>query len=396
MAPLVPDIIGNELNLIVALIIGIAFGFILEQAGFSTSRKLVGLFYGYDFTVLRVFFTAGITAMIGVVILGHYGLLDLSLIYVNPTFLWSAIIGGLIMGLGFVIGGFCPGTSLCAAAIGKIDAIIFVGGSFLGVLAFAEGYPLFEGLYKAEAWGNVRIFEIIGVSQSMFAFLMVLMAVAAFVFTTMLEKKNIGYLYEDLKPLKLYYGLAVVVLLIGLSAFAFPERQVNLKEESQNQAVINESKFEVMDSDELAFRILDNDKNLQIFDFRTKEEYNELTLPKSSNWTIEDLFGKDINKKLTIKGTDNVIIANNEQDEKGLAYIAGKLGYKNLYILKGGMNSFKEEIMNFKKPETVTRQMQATYEFREKARTQLPALIEASKKSINTGDKKTKRIIGGC
>ncbi len=231
MAPLVPDIIGNELNLIVALIIGIAFGFILEQAGFSTSRKLVGLFYGYDFTVLRVFFTAGITAMIGVVILGHYGLLDLSLIYVNPTFLWSAIIGGLIMGLGFVIGGFCPGTSLCAAAIGKIDAIIFVGGSFLGVLAFAEGYPLFEGLYKAEAWGNVRIFEIIGVSQSMFAFLMVLMAVAAFVFTTMLEKKNIGYLYEDLKPLKLYYGLAVVVLLIGLSAFAFPERQVNLKEE---------------------------------------------------------------------------------------------------------------------------------------------------------------------
>ena len=396
MAPLVPDIIGNELNLIVALIIGIAFGFILEQAGFSTSRKLVGLFYGYDFTVLRVFFTAGITAMIGVVILGHYGLLDLSLIYVNPTFLWSAIIGGLIMGLGFVIGGFCPGTSLCAAAIGKIDAIIFVGGSFLGVLAFAEGYPLFEGLYKAEAWGNVRIFEIIGVSQSMFAFLMVLMAVAAFVFTTMLEKKNIGYLYEDLKPLKLYYGLAVVVLLIGLSAFAFPERQVKLKEESQNQAVINESKFEVMDSDELAFRILDNDKNLQIFDFRTKEEYNELTLPKSSNWTIEDLFGKDINKKLTIKGTDNVIIANNEQDEKGLAYIAGKLGYKNLYILKGGMNSFKEEIMNFKKTETVTRQMQATYEFREKARTQLPALIEASKKSINTGDKKTKRIIGGC
>ena len=56
MGPLVPDIIGNELNLVVALLIGIAFGFILEQAGFSTSKKLVGLFYGYDFTVLRVFF----------------------------------------------------------------------------------------------------------------------------------------------------------------------------------------------------------------------------------------------------------------------------------------------------------------------------------------------------
>lgn len=396
MAPLVPDIIGNELNLIVALIIGIAFGFILEQAGFSTSKKLVGLFYGYDFTVLRVFFTAGITAMIGTIVLGHYGLLDLSLIYVNPTFLWSAIVGGLIMGLGFVIGGFCPGTSLCAAAIGKIDAMIFIGGSFVGVLVFAEGYPLFEGLYKADAWGNVRIFEIMGMSQGMFAFLMVFIAVAAFVFTTMLEKKNLGYLSDELKPSKIYYGLAFVVLLIGLSAFAFPERQANLKEESQNPAVINESGFRLMDSDELAFRILDNDKNLQIFDFRTKEEYKELTLPNSSNWNEDDLFGKDINKKLTIKGRDNIIIANNEQKEKELAYIATELGYKNLYILKGGIKSFQDEIVNFKKPDTVTRQTQATYEFREKASKQLPALIEENKKTINTNDKKTKRIIGGC
>ena len=137
MGPLVPDIIGIDLNFIFALIIGILFGAILEQAGFSTSKKLVGLFYGYDFTVLRVFFTAGIVAMIGVLALTHFGLLDINLTYINPTFLWSAIIGGLIMGLGFIVGGFCPGTSVCAAAIGKIDAMIFIGGALLGVLLFA-------------------------------------------------------------------------------------------------------------------------------------------------------------------------------------------------------------------------------------------------------------------
>ncbi|MBN1926339.1 MAG: YeeE/YedE family protein, partial [Prolixibacteraceae bacterium] len=128
MGPLVPYIISEEFNLIVALLIGIGFGFILEQAGFSSTRKLVGLFYGYDFTVLRVFFTAGVTAMVGVLLLGHYGLLDLSVIYVNPTFLRSALIGGIIMGAGFIIGGFCPGTSVCAAAIGKIDGMLFVLG----------------------------------------------------------------------------------------------------------------------------------------------------------------------------------------------------------------------------------------------------------------------------
>ena len=125
MGPLVPDVIGNELNYIIAIFIGMAFGFVLEQAGFSSSKKLVGLFYGYDFTVLRVFFTAGVTAMMGVLLFSHFGLLDLSLIYINPTFLWSALVGGIIMGLGFVIGGFCPGTSVCAAAIGKIDGMFF-------------------------------------------------------------------------------------------------------------------------------------------------------------------------------------------------------------------------------------------------------------------------------
>src|SRR5664279_2268788 len=204
MGPLVPEVIGNELNFIVALLVGIAFGFVLEQAGFSTSKKLVGLFYGYDFTVLRVFFTGGVTAMLGVIALEHFGLLDIKLIYVNPTFLWSAIVGGLIMGLGFVTGGYCPGTSVCAAAIGKIDAMIFIGGSLLGVLLFAEGYPLFEGLYKAGAWGNIRIFELAGASQGLFAFLLVFMAVTAFIVTTMIEKRNNGFIDSELKPLKLY------------------------------------------------------------------------------------------------------------------------------------------------------------------------------------------------
>jgi hypothetical protein len=66
MGPLVPYVISVEFSLVIAFFIGIAFGFILEQAGFSSAKKLVGLFYGYDFTVLRVFFTAGITAMTGV------------------------------------------------------------------------------------------------------------------------------------------------------------------------------------------------------------------------------------------------------------------------------------------------------------------------------------------
>jgi hypothetical protein len=192
MAPFVPDIITNEMNLVVALLLGIAFGAVLEQAGFSSSRRLAGVFYGYDFTVLRVFFTATVTAMIGVLLLGHFGLLDLDLIFVNPTWLAPAIVGGAIMGVGFILGGYCPGTGVCAAAIGKIDGIFFVAGGLLGAFAFAEGYPFYERFYESTSLGPIKVYESLGLSQGLFAFLLIVAAVTAFAVTSVIERKVAG------------------------------------------------------------------------------------------------------------------------------------------------------------------------------------------------------------
>ena len=129
MGPLaINEIISENTNLFLAFIIGIGFGFVLEQSGFSSSRKLAGVFYGYDTVVLKVFFTAAITAMLGLLFFSLFGWIDLDLVYVNPTYLTSAIVGGVIMGAGFIMGGYCPGTSFCGASIGKIDAFVFIGG----------------------------------------------------------------------------------------------------------------------------------------------------------------------------------------------------------------------------------------------------------------------------
>jgi hypothetical protein len=55
MGPLVVNgIISENTNLFLAFLIGIGFGFVLEQCGFSSSRKLAGVFYGYDTVVLKV------------------------------------------------------------------------------------------------------------------------------------------------------------------------------------------------------------------------------------------------------------------------------------------------------------------------------------------------------
>ena len=119
------ELLGQYGAYIVFLIIGFGFGYALEISGFGNSKKLAAQFYFKEMTVLKVMFTAIIVAMVGIFLSTAVGLLDYNMIWVNPTYLWPGIIGGLIMGVGFIVGGFCPGTSLVAVATAKIDGLFF-------------------------------------------------------------------------------------------------------------------------------------------------------------------------------------------------------------------------------------------------------------------------------
>ena len=188
--PLIPmGVIGQGWDLVIALLIGMAFGFVLESAGFSSSRKLAGVFYGYDFTVLRVFLTAAVTAMMGLLYFGYMGWIDMSMIYVNETYVLSTVIGGFIMGAGFIMGGYCPGTSMCGVAIGKIDAMIFTAGMFIGILIFSEAFSLFEGIYNSNYLGPVKVYETLGLSSGMFALLLIVISLAAFIIARIIQNK---------------------------------------------------------------------------------------------------------------------------------------------------------------------------------------------------------------
>ena len=190
MGPIIPiNDISAELNYLIAFLIGLGFGFALEQAGFSSSRKLAGMFYGYDTVVLKVFFTAAITAMLGLVFLNYFGMIDMSIVYVNEYFIESAIIGGVIMGLGFIVGGFCPGTGVCAAAIGKLDAMAFLAGSLLGILAFGETYALWKDIYMKNYLGDIKLSDAIGISDGLLVLAVIAAAVMMFWIGEWVEKR---------------------------------------------------------------------------------------------------------------------------------------------------------------------------------------------------------------
>jgi hypothetical protein len=178
-----------DVSLIIAFVIGIAFGIALERGGFGRATILAAQFYFTNMRVLKVMFTAIVTAMIGLYYLAVIGFLDLSLIYLTPTNLLPMAVGGLAAGVGFVIGGYCPGTSMVAVATGKIDAIVYLAGMLFGIFVFGEMFPSIENFFNSTSLGSITLPQYFNMPYGLVVFLVILMAIGAFAAAEWGEKK---------------------------------------------------------------------------------------------------------------------------------------------------------------------------------------------------------------
>jgi hypothetical protein len=163
-----------------ALLLGFFFGFFLERAGFSSAMKLTGQFYFRDFSVLKVMFTAIVVAMIGIGYFAMLGWLDMSQVFVPPTYVWPQLVGGLLLGAGFIVGGYCPGTSVVAAAIGKLDALFFILGIFIGIFLFGISEPAFESFNSSGSLGPLTLPVWLNLNAGILIFAVAVVAIGAF------------------------------------------------------------------------------------------------------------------------------------------------------------------------------------------------------------------------
>jgi len=180
---------GTWLSYVFAVLAGFAFGFVLERAGFGSSRKMAAQFYLRDMTVLKVMFTAIVTAMLGLTVLRAVGALDLDQVYVNPTHLWPQIVGGVIFGAGFAVGGWCPGTAAVGAATGKLDAVAYLLGMGAGILGFAGGYARVEAFATSGGGDRLFVSDWLHLPYGVVAILVTLMALGMFAGAEWIEKK---------------------------------------------------------------------------------------------------------------------------------------------------------------------------------------------------------------
>lgn len=174
-------------ELLVGLLVGVGFGFVLERAGFGRADNLAAIFYGRDFRVMRVMFTAIVTAMLGLYFLDLVGALPLHSIGILDTYLVSQLVGGLLLGAGFIVGGYCPGTSIVGLASGKLDALFFLLGLALGSAAALLAASSLAPLLSATAMGRVLLGEYLGLPSGVVVFGVVLFAVGCFVAVARVE-----------------------------------------------------------------------------------------------------------------------------------------------------------------------------------------------------------------
>jgi hypothetical protein len=183
----------NEVGIASGLFFGVLFGYILENAGFGSPCKLTAQFHFRDWAVFRVMFTAILVAAMGLYLLRTAGLLDEEAIFIPTTYFWATLAGGVLVGAGFAVGGYCPGTSMVALASGRLDALVFIAGLVAGTLGFAGIYDGLEAFLQAGQGAEAQTLpELLGLPEPLVLALLLAAAVAGFKWGARVERRGRG------------------------------------------------------------------------------------------------------------------------------------------------------------------------------------------------------------
>jgi uncharacterized membrane protein YedE/YeeE len=192
MSALLPLAGGPVADVAVPVAIGIVFGWFLERGGLGSARRIAGQFTLADFTVVKVMFSAILTAALGLFWLGELGVVDLSLVWIPETRPLAQALGGVLFGAGFAIAALCPGTSCVAAASGRTDGVAAILGLLAGTALFVAAYPLVAPIHDAPSRGPLTIPQALGVPTGAVLLALALLATGAFLLAERLERRAGG------------------------------------------------------------------------------------------------------------------------------------------------------------------------------------------------------------
>lgn len=185
------EFITQNLDMIAIITFGGMFGYFLEASGLGSPKKINAQFVLKDWTVFKVMFTSIVVAAGGFLVLDYLWLIDSSTFYIPTTFFWAMLIGGVLLGIGLNVGGYCPGTSVVGLFSGRIDALFFMIGMMIGIFLFALLFEYIEPLYHAaQGPQSQTLSELIGLPTWSIVLMLFVMAVIGVIFGSRYEQKS--------------------------------------------------------------------------------------------------------------------------------------------------------------------------------------------------------------
>jgi rhodanese-related sulfurtransferase len=300
--------------------------------------------------VLKVMFTAIIVAMLLIFLSSSLGILDTHRLFINPTYLLSQIVGGLIMGVGFIVGGFCPGTSVVALATFKIDGLFFVLGTLAGVYGFGESVSLFPGFFNETFWGVFTLPDLFGVSTGWMILMVVIMALFMF-FGAEAAENFIGrragkaeWLAGIRRPHLRYGALGLLLTALVVLALGQPDLERRWQWMAEKESVRLRAGEVHIDPAELVDVMNDPLLYSVVLDVREERDFNLFHLRDARHVPLDDLkAAKAVDWVMAMPANTVVVVTANGNPRAEEAYRVIKAhGVLNLYILDGGMNGWLE------------------------------------------------------
>jgi rhodanese-related sulfurtransferase len=341
--------LGPVAYALVFVAIGFGFGAALEMGGFGDTRKLAGQFYFQDMTVLKVMFTGIAVAAVLVAGATSFGLLDMSRVFVNPTYLWPGIVGGLVMGVGFVIGGFCPGTSIVAASTLKVDGMLFLGGALTGVWIFGETVGSFPTFWLSSYMGRFTLPELFGLPLGTTVLLVVVMALVLFWAGDLAEQAfGQGKPWAEVKKAPgrgfLVFAGALTVASLALVVHGQPtadEKFARMPAELRRSV---EERAIFVDPAEVAALRKDVAIQVRILDLRDERDFNLFHVGGARRVAPADLLAPEKLKTILDQppGTVTFLLGTGEPAALAAWKLLVTQGVPNLYVVEGGVNRWLE------------------------------------------------------
>ncbi len=344
MAPFPLDLIGllgKTGTYLVFMLIGFGFGYALEISGFNRATILAGQFYFRNLRVVKVFFTAIAAGMALLFLAVRFGWLDYNLIWVPPTYLWPGILGGLIMGVGFILGGFCPGTSIVASATLKIDAIVFVLGGLVGAWLFGETERFFSNFYFGSYYGRLTLMDVFNVSTGTAMLMVALLAIIFYLVMETIHHKVTGQKAESNIYRTIAWGFpvlaALLVLVLGDPTPAEKWNRIALEKE----ALLSARAVQIHPGELLA-SIADDTLRVIMLDVRPETDYNLFHIQGARRADLDEIHGiaQELLLDPNINQTVIVVMSNDETAATEAWKMLQAESVPNVYILSGGVNNW--------------------------------------------------------